>query len=166
VNKKNIIFLIIICLVFFITGFLVSQILNKAVLVEVKKELSSCRSALDVAFPPLSEEIYNLSGVVMEKHDNFIVVQATLQTSRFFVSGEEDFEIKNIKVNLTEETKFFRNEERQDLIEQELSEEIIEPFQRIYLTFDDIKLNQLVGVSSKENIKNKQEFIASEIEVF
>jgi hypothetical protein len=164
-NIKNKFYLLIICAAIFLSGFLVSFFFTRESIVkisEIEEKLASCETTLEEIYPPLPEEIYSLGGVVMERHDDFIIIQSRVQVSRFPLPDKDNFEIHDIKVSLNDKTKIFTHKLKEINL-KELSDETIKGYEVTPLAFDEIKVNQLVNISSEENIKGKQEFIASEI---
>ena len=160
-NKKFIVLLIIISL---LIGFGVGTIFEKGIwqlkLAQTQKELDSLKSQMETIFPPLPEEIYTTFGTVTEVGDKFLVMEAQIRVSQFPLPEGKDYERRNIKVNLTEETKIF-------WLENPGPSSLGKPLepQKVPLSFGDIKVGNQIFVTAKENIKDKNEITATEIQI-
>ena len=167
-DKKNIVTLVIICLISLLIGFVFGQFSEKVFNQEdkVQEELDWCKSEMEMFYPALPDEIYHFTGTVLEKEEGFLVIGGQVQISQFPLPNQEQFEAWNVKANLTDKTEIYQLEMTEELIIQEPTEEIIDPFQRKQLSLDDIKIGELVSVFSEENIKNKKEFTVSQVELF
>ena len=165
--SKKFIYIILI-IVFFLIGFGIGKIYEQGkwqgklakIQGEAQKETDWYKSLLEPFYPPLPEEIRSISGTVTEVGDNFLKMEARIQVSQFPLPEGKEIEKKNIKVNLTGETKIFKIE-----IKEPLPLPPEEPFKEIILGFDDIKVGDTISVTSEENIKGKTEILASQIQI-
>jgi hypothetical protein len=161
-EKKIVVLLIIVSL---LAGFGIGAIFEKgswdlsSKLAQGQEEIDSLKSQLEMVFPSLPEEVYYVSGVVTEVEDKFLVVEAMIQMSRFPSPEGKDYEMQNIKVNVTEGTEIFKVEM------EESSSPLENPFKRIGLDLKNIEIGDNVMAVSEENIKGKKEITATEIEV-
>ncbi|MDD3427590.1 MAG: hypothetical protein PHR42_01470 [Caldisericia bacterium] len=108
----------------------------------------------------LAEEIYQIDGTIIEIGDKFIIVEALLELSRLPLPEEEITEKQNIKIYISEETEIFLIEPVGSVLEEDS-----ESFESFIINFEDLEINDHVFVSSEENIKDKEEFIAKKIQV-
>jgi len=156
--------LVAVALVFLLIGLKFGKLTEKkAWQVEISKkqeEIKNLQSFLEIFFPPLPEEIYNLSGKVTETKDNAINVEAQIRVSRFPLPGGAETEKQNIKVIITDQTK---------ITEFDLNLNPLLPDGKIrpetILNFSDIKAGDDVSVVSAENIKGKKEISASQVQI-
>jgi hypothetical protein len=165
--EKKFIYIILI-IVFFLIGFGVGKISEKGrwqgelakIQVEAKKEIDWYKSLLEPFYPPLPEEIRSVFGKVTKIEDKTIWMEASIQVSRFPLPEGKEIEKKNIKVNLTDETKVVKIEmpEIPPLPPEK-------PFKETILKFEDLKVGDQITVISTENIKGKTEILASQIQV-
>ena len=167
-NKKNILFLIIFCLILLLVGFVSGWFYRKIINQDnkIQKELAWCKSSLEIFYPSLPDETYSLTGTVIEIGDDYLIMESNIQVNQFPLPDQEQFELWNIKVNFVDETKVYWLKMVEELLISEIEEELTDPFRKIFLEFKDIKLGELINVFSEENIKNKKEFLASEIELY
>ena len=161
-------FYIILIIVFFLIGFGIGEISERGrwqgkigrIQNQAQKEIDWYKSILEPFYPPLPEEIYNLSGNVTEKGDKFLEMEAEVRVSQFPLPEGKEIEKQNIKVNLTDKTKISEIE----MIEPPpLPPE--KPFKETILGFGDVKIGDKITVISEENIKGKTEISASQIQV-
>lgn len=160
---KKIIALLVVLLIgiFSEIGFEMGRISEKRIwqvkLIQLQQELDWLKSQLEMYYPPLPEKIYGTAGTVEEVGDKFLVIESKVQTSQFPKPEGKEFEEKKIKVNVVQETEIFRL--------KEIGEASPRPFEKIASNFEDIKTGVYVVVISKENIKDKKEVIAAEIQI-
>ncbi len=152
-EKKIAVLLIIVSL---LIGFGIGKISEKGIwqakLAQVQEEIDWLKSQLETFYPPLPEETYGLSGVVTEVGDKFLGMGAQIRVSQFPLPEGKEFEIQNIKVNITEGTEIFQH--------------VYEPsFEKVFLSFEDIKTGDRIIVTSEENIKDKKEITATQIQI-
>jgi len=160
---KKFVFIIILTislLVGFIAGKISERKIWQAKLSKAQEEINWWKSLLEPFYPPLSEEIRSISGTVTEVGDNFLKMEARIQVSQFPLPEGKEIEKQNIKVNVTDETKIFRVEMIEPL---PLPPE--EPFKETVLNFEDIKIGDRILVTCEENIKERKEIVATQIQV-
>lgn len=165
--SKKFIYIILI-IVFFLIGFGIGKIYEQGkwqgklakIQGEAQKEIDWYKSLLEPFYPSLPEEIRSISGVVTEKGDNFLKMEARIQVSQFPLPEGKEIERQNIKVNLTDKTKISKIE-----MVEPLPLPLEEPFKETILSFDDIKVGDGIAVISTENIKGKTEITASQIQI-
>ena len=161
-EKKIFLPLIIISI---LIGFGIGKISERgawqAKLDQAQKETDWLKSQLETFYPPLPEEIYRLSGTVIEKGDNFLTMEAQIQVSQFPLPEGKEIKREKIKVKLTEETEISQLK----IAELPPTEERFEPFEKISLSFEEIEIGDLITVTSEENIKDKKEITAKEIQI-
>lgn len=161
-EKKIIVLLIIIS---FLIGLGIGTVFERGIwywqlkLTQNQEEIDSLKSQLEILFPPLSEEVYNVSGIVTEVGDKFLIVEAQIRVSQFPLPEGKDFETRSIKVNVVEKTEIF------GIIMIENPSSMEEPFEKINLDLKDIEIKDNIMASSEENIKDKREITAKEIQV-
>ena len=167
-DKKNIVTLVMVCLISLLIGFVFGQFSEKVFNQEdkVREELVWCKSEMEMLYPALPDEVYHFTGTVIEKEESFLVIEGQVQISQFPLPNQEQFEVWNVKANLTDKTEIYQLEMTEELIIQEPTEEMINPFQRKPLNLNDIKIGELVSIFSEENIKGKKEFTVSKVELF
>jgi len=170
-DKRIIAPLIAVSVISLLIGVGISNILQKdnvprEELIKLQQELDHLKSELAMFYPPLPEEIYNVSGTVTEVGDRFLVMEAQVRVSQFPLPEGKEFERQNIKVNVTDETEIFQLEIVELLLPEEPGEELPEPFKKVILGFEDIEIGEYITVTSGENIKGKTEVTASQIELF
>jgi hypothetical protein len=165
--EKKFVYIILI-IVFFLIGFGVGKISEQGkwqgklakIQGEAKKEIDWYKSLLELFYPPLPEEIKSVSGKITKIEDKNLWMEAQMRISQFPLPEGKEIEKKNIKVNLTGETKISKIE----MIEPPpLSPE--GPFKETVLKFEDLKVGDNITVTSAENIKGKTEILASQIQV-
>jgi hypothetical protein len=163
-NKKVLALLFIVSL---LIGFAVGKIYEKEAwqleLTQTQEELDLLKSQLEIFYPPIPEEIYRRGGTVTEMEEKFLIIETGILVSQFPLPGEGQFEITDIKVNITEETEIFKIEwpVRAEKPELQLPGEPV----KILLTMEDIRVGDGVLVTSEENIRDKTEITASQIEL-
>jgi hypothetical protein len=128
---------------------------------ENKEEVNCGESQDDTVLSPLSGEAYQVDGSIVQTGNSFLIVEALIQSSRLPLLEEEITEKQNIKIYISEETEIFLIEPTDSVVPEHLSGS----FEKLTITFEDLQLNDHVLVKSKENVKNKEEFIADEIQV-
>jgi len=165
-NKKNIISLIIVGLIFLLIGFgLGRSFQGQTAPVQTtdnQKELDWLKSQLEMFYPPLPAEVYSLNGMVMEKQNDFLVMEAYVRVSQFPLPEGKEIEMQSIKVNITGQTEIYRPEIPSD---PSLLENDSGPFNKIAASYEDIKTGSPITVISGENIKDKKEITAKEIQI-
>jgi hypothetical protein len=167
-EKKSIYFKIILAIVFFLIGFFVGnfngRIFERKIwqekLNEAQKEINWWKSQLEIFYPPLPEEIYSLSGKITKIEGKTIWIESLIRVSQFPLPEGKEIEKKEIKVNLTDETKIVKIEMIEPI---PLPPE--EPFKEIKLSFKDLKVGDQITIISKENIKGKTEILADKIQL-
>jgi hypothetical protein len=129
-------------------------------LTEKEKEIGWWKSQLEMFYLPLPEEIYSISGKIKKIEGNSIWIESQIRVSQLPLPGGKEIEKKEIKVNLTDETKIVKIEvpEIPPLPPEE-------PFKEISLKFEDLKVGDQITVTSKENIKGKTEILAERIQL-
>lgn len=125
-----------------------------------QEEIKALQSALELFYPPLPEEIFSLSGKVVEIKDKEILMEAEVRVNRFPLPEGKEIEKQNILVNVTDQTKIT---EIDLLAPPPLPGE--EPRPEKVLSFEDIKVGDKISVNSEENIKGKKEITASQIQI-
>jgi len=170
-KKKIIVSLIIVSIIIvsvisLIIGFGMGKISEKEIwqskLAQTQEEIDLLKSQLETVYPPLTEEAYSIDGTVTEVGDKFLIMEALIRVSQFPLPEGEQFERQNIKVNVTEEIEIFRLE----MVAPKVSEEMpLEPFEKVLLGFEDIKIGDYIMVNSEENIKGKKEITVKEIQI-
>ncbi len=123
----------------------------------VKSQYEDLKKQLEETFPPLPEEIYDASGLVVKTGDHFLEMEAQIQVNRLPLPEGKDVEKKNLKVYITDETEIFW------LGTDPLSPSS-EPVKKP-LTFKDLKPGQLIFIRTKEDIKINQEVTATQIQI-
>jgi len=151
-QRKDRILLVILCVISLAIGFGVGKIQERSMWQTkfnqvVKSELDWLKSQLDTSCL-LSERAYNISGVVIEKGNNLLIVEIKLDN--------EELAKQNVNVNVTEETEIFR------VATTEPSSE--EP-QKISLNFEDIKKDDYILIVSEESTIGKTEITANKIQI-
>jgi len=158
---------IILIIVFLLIGFGIGKVSERGrwqeeigkIQSQAQKEINWLKSLLEPFYSPLPEKVFSLSGIVKEKGENFLVMEVSIRVSQFPLPEGKEIEKQNIKANLADQTKIFKIE----IIEPPpLPPE--EPIKEKILSFDDIKVGDLIAVSSGENIKGKTEITASQIQ--
>ncbi|GEM_PF-1142185 len=132
---------------------------------EAKKEIETLKEQLETFYPPLPKEIREFIGKVVEKGKNFLVVETEIRVSRFPLPGGKDMEKVKVKVKVDEKTEIFKIEASSLPSPGKMPAGPRRPAQRISLTLDDIQIGDYVSVVSRENIKETNEVVASEIQV-
>ena len=123
----------------------------------VKSQYEDLKKQLEETFPPLPEEIYDASGLVVKTGDHFLEMEAQIQVSRLPLPEGKDVEKKNLKVYITDETEIF-------WLGTEPLSPSSEPVKNP-LTFKDLKPGQLIFIRTKEDIKINQEVTATQIQI-
>lgn len=166
-NKKNIVSLIVVGLILLLVGFgLGRSFQGQTAPVQTadnQEELDWLKSQLEVFYPALPEEIYRIFGTVVQKQDNFLVMESDIRVSQFPLPEGKDIEKQDIKVNITGETQIFRLKLRTEPLF--LEGQTPEPFEKISLSFEEIKIGDPITAITEENIKGKKEIIAREIQI-
>ena len=163
-NKKIIALLFIPSL---LIGFMVGKIYEKGIwqpkLSQIQEELNLLKSQLEIFYPPVPEEIYRRGGTVTEMGEKFLIMETGILVSQFPLPGEDQYELVDIKVNITKETKIFKIEwpVRAEKPELQVDGGPVE----VSLTPEDIIVGDGVVVISEENIQGKTEITASQIEI-
>jgi len=167
-EKKLIYFGIILAMLLLLVGFGIGNFYGKmsaekvwqGKLAEKEKEIEWWKSQLEMFYPPLPEEIYSVSGKITKIEDKTIWMEAQIRVSQFPLPGGKEIEKREIKVNVTDETK---------IVKIEIPEIPLPPpegpFKEVLLKFKDLKVGDQITVSSKENIKNKTEILADRIQL-
>jgi len=160
--------LIIILIISLLVGFIAGKISERKIWQgkigqiqsQAQKEISWYKSLLEPLYPPLPEEARSVYGKITKIEDKNLWLEAQIRVSQFPLPEGKEIEKRNIKVNLTDETKISKIEivEPLPLPPEELFKEII-------LNFEDIKVGDSITVTSPENIEGKTEISASQIQV-
>jgi hypothetical protein len=167
-DKKIVVLLVVL---FLVTGFVIGRVFEKGAcqseLAQLDEETNWMKSELEMIYPPLPQEIYSLSGNVMEVGGDFLIIEADVRVNQFPLPGKKQFEKQNIKVKVIDETEIFRTEFLDIFMfdDPEGTGTAQDPFQRTTLAFSDIEAGSFVFITSEENIKDKKEVIASRIEL-
>ena len=122
-------------------------------LAEKEAEIKALQTSLEMFYPPLPEEIYSISGKVTKIEGNKISLESSVMVSRFPLPEGKEIEQRIFSVIVNDQTKISK-------IEFFLPEE-----QPEILSLSDIKVGDEISVNSEEDIKDKEEFVASEIQV-
>ena len=157
--------LVIIC---FLIGFGIGYFTGKistykiflAKLAEKEKEINWYKKLLEQFYPPLPKEIHSFSGKITKIEGNSIWVEAQIRVSQFPLPEGKEFEEKEMKVNLVNDTEILKVE---PVIPPPLPPE--EPVKKTPLKLSDLKVGDQITVISKENIKGKTEILADEIQL-
>jgi len=155
-SRKFFALLTIVCIISISAGFWIGKIQERRTWQERFNEL--VRSELDLLTSQLEihesflKNAYHISGVIVEKGDNFLVVEGQSQINK--TGGE--INIRNIKINITEETEIFR------FIMVDLTSDSSE---KVILSLDDLKLGEYLYIVSKEDAREIEEIIAEKIQV-
>ena len=157
--------LVIICfLIGFGIGYFTGKISTYKIflvkLAEKEKEINWYKTLLGAFYPPLPKEIYSFSGKITKIEGNSIWVEAKIRVSRFPLSEGKEFEKKEMKVNLVNDTEILKIE---PIIPPSLPPE--EPVKKTPLKLSDLKVGDRITVISKEDIKGKTEILADEIQL-
>ena len=165
--EKKFIYITLI-IVFFLIGFWIGKVSEKGkwqreigkIRTESQKEIDWFKSLLEPFYPPLPEETRSVYGKITKIEDKTLWLEAQIRVSQFPLPEGKEIEKKNIKVNLTDETKISKIEMKELL---PLPPE--EPFKETVLKFEDLKVGDQITVTSAENIKGKTEILASQIQL-
>ena len=129
---------------------------------KMQEELDLLKFQVEIFYLPLQEEVYSIDGAVIEVGDKFLVIEAIIQINQLPLPERGQIEMQNIKVNIAEGTEIFQLE----MIVSEVSEEMpSDPFEKVLLRFEDIKIGDFIMVISEENIKGEKEIMAKEIQI-
>ncbi len=129
-------------------------------LVEVQKETVWFKKLLEVFYPPLPKEIKSFGGTITKIEGKSFWVEAVLQVSQFPLPEGKETEKRIIKVNTNEKTEISAVQIIFPPPPPEESEEKI-----IILKIEDLKVGENVSVSAEENIINKTEITAKQVQV-
>ncbi|HUV81430.1 MAG TPA: hypothetical protein VMW21_02920 [Patescibacteria group bacterium] len=165
-DKKNIGVLAVVGLIFLLTGFGLGKSLQKqaepAQSTDNQQEIDWLKSQLEVFYPSLPEEVFRLSGNVVQKQDESLTMEAYVRVSQFPLPEGKESEKQIINVKLSGETEIYRLEL---IVDPLLLEGAVEPFKKLALRFEDIKIGDLITVVSGENIKDRKEIMVKEIQI-
>jgi hypothetical protein len=167
-EKKSIYLIVILVLISLLVGFGIGVFYGKNLadksyrgkIIEKEKEIEWWKSQLEMFYPPLPEEIYSISGKIKKIEGNSIWIESQIRVSQFPLPGGKEFETKEIKVNVSPETKIVKVE-----IPEIPPPPPEEPFKEIPLKIEDLKVGDQITVTSKENIKEKTEILADRIQL-
>jgi hypothetical protein len=127
---------------------------------EENKEFDCEENQNGMSSSSLAEEIYQIDGTIVQIGDKFVIAEALLGLNQLPLPEEEITEKQNIKIYISEETEIFLIEPVDSVLEEDS-----EPFESFIINFKDLEINDHVFVSSEENIKDKEEFVAKKIQV-
>lgn len=136
--------------------------IERGISVDQLVEFERYKKAVEMMSPPISEEIFAISGTVTEIKDNFLIIEMPSLTERV-LPGEEP-KTEERKIVVAESTKLIK------MIP--FSSPVIEPGKEMPIleeeTFklSDLKPGDRINAESSENIKNKKEFAAAKIVFF
>jgi hypothetical protein len=172
-EKKSIYLAIVLAIVFLLVGFGFGNFYGKmsaekawqGKLIEKEKEIDWWKSILKDFYPPLPEEIYSISGKITKIEGKTIWIESLVKVSQFPLPEGKEFEKKDIKVNLTNETKIVKIEMAEIPPTPPPLPPPEEPFKEIPLKFEDLKVGDQITITSRENIKNKTEILADRIQL-
>jgi hypothetical protein len=139
----------------YLTGKFFTTKTLQAKLAAKEKEIEWWKSTLEMFFPPLPQNLYSFSGKITKIEKNSIWVETQIRVSRLPLPEGKEFEKKEIKVNLTDETEILKVE----YIPPE------EPVRKTSLKLTELKVGDQINVISKENIKGKTEILADKIQL-
>ena len=169
-SKKIIVPLVVVAIISFLIGFGFGKTSEKGIeqpeLVQTREEIEWLKSQLEMFYPPLPEEVYSLSGTVTETGAQFLVMEAQIRVSQFPLPEGKEIERQNIKVNITDQTEIFKTE-MAELLPPSPGElpSFEELMKKTALSFGDIKVGNYIVATSEENIRNKKEITAKEIQI-
>ena len=148
-NKKPIIILLF--LIFIIIAGLVGYFIGTML---SSNELNRYKTALDVFYPPIPDQVFAISGTIKTINDNIVLEIASLEERTF--PGEEP-KIEERVILLNSETK---------IVEQTfpgILDEGIPDIQETSIELSNLNVGDIITVQADENIKTKKEFTASKI---
>jgi hypothetical protein len=153
--KTNTVFWGILCIASLLVGFGVGKISERIMWQEkfsqvVQQELNWLLSQTSLP----TEGTRQVAGTVLEKGDQFLIIEGGAQVSRTSLQGETGEQ--RIKVYITEASEIFQ------LI---AAESPAEPSQKAALTLEDINPGDYVLMVSSEDARNKTEITAEKIQV-
>jgi len=150
---------IILLVIAFLGGWQIGKISERKTL---EGEIEVLKSYLEMSYPPIPEEIYGISGKVIEISGKTILMESSIRVSQFPLPDGADIQTKNIKVLVNDQTKITRElENLPPLPDEELPLEELEGV----VDFSEIKVGNIIYVNSDENIKGKNEIVASKIQI-
>ena len=164
--KKNLIYLLIILLL--VIGCTVISVK----LYLVQKKANWYERVLSNFYPPLTTSLNYLSGRVVEKGADFIVVETTMRVKQFPAPDGSDLVKQRLKVKITDQTQIYHELTSNELAAKgyvlygPMAEPISLEDYRTNLTLADINVDKDVFVLATDNIRGKTEIIASEIKVY
>jgi len=164
--KKNLIYLLIILLL--VIGCTVVSVK----LYLVQKKANWYEKVLSNFYPPLATSLNYLSGRVVEKGADFIVVETTMRVKQFPAPDGSDLVKQRLKVKITDQTQIYHELTSDELAAKgyvlygPMAEPISLEDYRTNLTLADINVDKDVFVLATDNIRGKTEIIASEIKVY
>jgi hypothetical protein len=127
---------------------------------ENEEELNCEESQNGLVSSSSPEGIYQIDGTIVQIGNKFLIAEALFQPNQLPLPEEEIAEKQNIKIHISGETEIFLIKPIETILE-----ESSESFERFVINFEDLEMNDHVLVSSEENIKDKEEFVAKEIQV-
>ena len=123
-------------------------------------EITRYQKAIDSVFPPASEEVFSIDGVIKETGEVYLVIE-TPSLSKRILPGEEPI-MEERKIIVSENTEIIkRNPMVFEFSEEEGTE--IPVFKEEKYSFSELKSGDSVIIEAEENIKNESEFPAAKI---
>jgi len=120
-------------------------------------EFNKYKTALDIFYPPIPNEVFTISGTIKTINDNIVLEIASLEERT--LPGEEP-KIEERVILLNSETK---------IVEQtfpEILDEEMPGMQDTSIELSNLNVGDIIRVEADENIKTKKEFTASKIILF
>ncbi len=181
-KKEIIILLVIVSIVSFWAGFGIGKFHEKETWQpepnEIEKDLGELSHYLEMLSASSPEQVDSLFGSINEVGKDFLVMGTHFEVYRFPLLDEKETKLKDIKVNITEETEIFTlvpqwDEEKNrwvDDTKKYVTLEYIEVmmdygFVSVKPKETIVKLGDLVLIESKGEIKKMEEITANQIEV-
>lgn len=128
---------------------------------ENSAKIAELNKTLDSFFPPLSNEIFSISGTIKLINNNIISLEMVSLTERMLPGVEPKKEIR--KITVAKDAKITKFD---PFILPEIDKKTgaIKPPKQEIIKLSDLKIGNQITATAKENIKTKTEFEAVEIQ--
>ncbi len=122
------------------------------------EQIASLQQNLEAFFPPLPESLNNVLGKITKIESGAFYFEASYKVKRFPQTDGSEKQILTKKVKISPTTEIVKSD-----FEAPITEEM-PGVPEIKLSLNNLQIGQQVYISTKENILEKDEFIADRIQ--
>lgn len=136
-----------------VVAFVIGSAINKTEPTNCESEIAKYKKVIDYN-NPMPEEVFGVNGEITKIQDNVLSIETTVQDP---YKIPEEWETKIVKVIIGEETRIIKLDTDIEIMPGEEGDKEIE------ISLNDLKVGDEIRAGSNENIKDKDEFTATVI---